>query len=336
MHFGRIRSGVATAVSAALLVTGLATASASAKTIRINYGHRADFASEIHTAAWILQKYVNENSPTLEVVLYPNSGLGQIVEVYEAMRLGAGASCQISGTAELNGFYDRLGVFDLPFLYRDYEHANAVFDGPAGETIAKEVKDAIGIEIVAWMDSWGYRHVITVDEPVSSVADLAGLKIRTLLSPIYVAALELMGASPTPMAYGEVYTAAQRGVIDGLEVTPSMVQSQRFYEVTKYITLTSHIFTPLILACSAQEMESLTDEERAVFEAGARLARDVQRALAPKREAEALEFLKEQGMVISEIDMSELLTRAPEMHAKFAEEAGAADLLEIIEKTQAE
>lgn len=323
------RSSLFAGAIAAVLCLG-ATAEAADKTIRINYGHNGAFSSEIHTAAWVLRNYVNEHSDSMEVVLYPSSGLGQIVEVYEGMRLGAGASCQISGTAELNGFYDRIGVFDLPFLYKDYDHAHAVFDGEAGQTIANEFKDAIGIEIVAWMDSWGYRHVITSKAEVNSLGDLAGLKIRTLLSPIYVAALELMGANPTPMAYGEVYTAVQRGVLDGFEVTPSMVQAQHFYEVAKNITLTSHIFTPLVLACSSQEMARLSDEERAIFQAGAEFARDVQRALAPKREAASLAFLEEQGMAIRSIDMSPLLEKAPQMHDKFAADLGATDLLEKI------
>jgi TRAP-type transport system periplasmic protein len=324
------KRGLSTAIAfAALLAT---SGPGEAKDFKISYGHRADFSSEIHTAGWILKNYVNESSKTLTVTLFPNSGLGQVVPVYEAMRLGSGASCQISGTAELNGFHQRLGVFDLPFLWKSYDHVHRVFDSPIGEAMAAEVEKAIGIRIVAWMDSWGYRNVITSKADVKAAGDLKGLKIRTLQSPVYVAALQILGANATPMAYGEVYTAMKTGVLDGFEVTASMVQSQKFYEVSKHVTLTQHLFSPLVLACSAQEWNKLTPEERAVFQDGANLARDVQRALAPLREAESFRFLEKQGMVVRNVDMSKLLEDAPKIQAELAAKLGGADLLKQIQE----
>jgi TRAP-type transport system periplasmic protein len=297
---------------------------------KISFGPRADFASEIYNAGWIVKNYVNDNSKTLTVTLYPNSGLGDVVPVYEAMRLGSGASCQISGTAELNGFYKRLGVFDLPFLWKSYDHAHKVFDGPIGQKIADEVEKATGIKIIAFMDSWGYRNVATSKAEVKSVADLKGLKIRTLQSPVYVAALQLLGANATPMGYSEVYTAMKTGVLDGYEVTPSMIQAQRFYEVSKYVTLTHHLFSPIVLACSSQQWNSLTADEKKVFEDGAKLAADINRAMAPQREAQSIEFLKKQGMIIREVDMTKLLEEAPKTQREFAEKLGGKDLLEQI------
>jgi tripartite ATP-independent transporter DctP family solute receptor len=315
---------------AAAFVTAISVAHASAKEFKISFGPRADFASEIYTAGWILKNYVNDNSKTLSVTLYPNSGLGDVVPVYEAMRLGSGASCQISGTAELNGFYKRLGVFDLPFLWKSYEHANKVFDSPVAKEMSDEVEKAVGIKIVSFMDSWGYRNVATSNANVQSISDLKGLKIRTLQSPVYVAALRLLGANATPMGYSEVYTAMKTGVLDGYEVTPSMIQAQKFYEVSKYVVLTHHLFSPVVLACSSQQWNSLTAEEKKVFEDGARLATEINRALAPVREAQSVEFLKKQGMIIREIDMTSLLTEIPKTQEEMAKNLGGADILKKI------
>lgn len=313
----------------AAIFTGSAGASHAAD-FKISFGPRADFASEIYTAGWILKNYVNDTSKTLTVTLYPNSGLGDVVPTYEAMRMGSGASCQISGTAELNGFYKRLGVFDLPFLWKSYDHAHKVFDGPIAQKMADELEKAVGIRIISFMDSWGYRNVATSKAEPKSVADLKGLKIRTLPSPVYVAALQLLGANATPMGYSEVYTAMKTGVLDGYEVTPSMIQAQRFYEVSKYVTLTHHLFSPVVLACSSQQWNSLTAEEKKVFEDGAKLAADINRAMAPLREAQSIEFLKKQGMIIREVDMTKLLEDAPKVQMEFAEKLGGKDILEQI------
>jgi tripartite ATP-independent transporter DctP family solute receptor len=326
MAFGKF---VATSIAAAM-VAGAIAAPASAKEFKISFGPRADFASEIYTAGWIVKNYVNDNSKTLKVTLYPNSGLGDVVPVYEAMRLGSGASCQISGTAELNGFYKRLGVFDLPFLWKSYEHANKVFDSPVAKEISDEFEKAVGIRIISFMDSWGYRNVATSKADVHSIADLKGLKIRTLQSPVYVAALKLLGANATPMGYSEVYTAMKTGVLDGYEVTPSMIQAQKFYEVSKYVVRTHHLFSPVVLACSSQQWNSLTAEEKKVFEEGAKLASDINRALAPVREAESVAFLKKQGMIIRDIDMTSLTNDIPKTQEEMAEKLGGADLLKKI------
>ncbi len=319
--------------TAFLLLSFATFANAEKKIIKLAYTHQADFASEIHTAAWIFQQWVNENSDTLEVKLYPNNALGQERDVYEGMQLGSGATCSISGTAILNNFNKQVGVLDLPFLWRGYDHVHKVLDGPVGEKLAAGLQKS-GFRVIAWMDSWGYRNVVTSKVEVTKPEDIKGLKLRTIPTPIYVAALNAMGANATPMAFGEVYTAMQTGVLDGFEHGASVVKANKFYEEAKYIAMTRHLFGPLAFVYSEKEWDKLSENERDTIMNAATFARDVQRGLAPIREAEAFQFLEDKGMKINDIDTTSFREKATSVQEELADEMGASDLLKMIKETK--
>lgn len=299
------------------------------RVIKLSHSHQAEMSSEIHTAATIFRDYVNENSATLEVKIYAANILGEEREVYEGMQLGAGATCVISGTAILNLFNQRIGILDLPFLWKGYDHVHKVLDGEVGDILAEELEKS-GFKVLAWMDSWGYRNVVTSKVEVKKPEDLKGLKIRTIQTPIYVAALNAMGANATPMAFGEIYTAMQTGVLDGFEHGSAVIKTQKLYEVSKYIALTRHLFGPLVFAYSLPEWNKLSNAEREIILEGAKIARVKQRELGPVKEKEAFDFLKSKGMIINEIDTTQFAENALEIQNEIAKERGAMDLLEKI------
>jgi tripartite ATP-independent transporter DctP family solute receptor len=276
-----------------------------------------------------LQKYIDEHSDNLEVKLYPSSALGQEREVYEAMQLGSGASCVISGSAILNNFVPKTGVLDLPFLWHDFDHAHRVLDSEVGDLLAKELED-VGIKILAWIDSWGYRNVVTSDKEVKTADDLKGMKIRTIQSPFNIAALNSMGTNATPMAFGEIYTSMQTGVLDGFEHSAAIIRANKFYEVAKYLVLTRHLFGPVVISFSKKEWDSLLPEDQKVVQEAALLARDIERALAPVREREAIAALQQEGMIVNEIDRTPFLGPARSLQRELAKEYGFEDLLEKI------
>lgn len=328
------RTSLATALCLAASAGLVATAPAAAKELKLSYSHQADMASEIHTAAWVFKNYVNETvGDSLQVKLYPANALGEERAVYEGMQLGGGASCVISGTTILNNFSKKMGVVDLPFLWQSYDHMHHVFDGPVGKELAGDV-EKIGLKAIGWLDSWGWRNVVTAKKEVKTPEDLKGLKIRTIQSPVYVGALNAMGANATPMAFGEVYTAMQTGVLDGFEHGSAVVVAQKYYEVSKYIALTEHLISPLIFACSGKEWQGWSDKEKQAVQAGAKLGQDVNRALAPQREAEAFEFLKTKGMTINKIDKTGFVKAAVDVQNKFAKDLGAEHLLKTIRETK--
>ena len=157
-------------------------------------------------------------------------------------------------------------MLDLPFLFRDFDHIHKAMDGEAGPLLSKHVEERAGVRPLVYFDSFGFRrNVVTRNKQVKSIDDMKGLKIRTIQTTIYVKAVELMGASPTPMAFGEVYTSLQTGVIDGYEHDANVTLSQKFYEVSKYMAMTQHISGVLALTASAKAIDSLPADIRAAF-----------------------------------------------------------------------
>jgi len=326
--------GVAAVGALALAVLAPDAAVAQAKKqIKISHATAVDLGNDNHMVAWVMRNYINEYSDTLDARIYGANQLGEERAVVEGMQLGAGATCHIGGTAIHNNFVRRMGVLDLPFMWQGYDHAHKVLDGEVGKTLAKEY-EARGIKILGWQDSWGYRNVVTTKKEIKTAADLKGLKIRTIQTPTYVAALNAMGASATPMAFGEVYTALQTGVLDGFEHSPPVVFTGKYYEVAKYVALTGHLFGPTVTACSMREWQSFTDKERQVLAEAAKLAQDVNRNLSAQRDAEAIDLLKSKGMIVTTLDKAPLVTAAAPVQDDLAKQIGAEDLLRIIRATK--
>jgi TRAP-type transport system periplasmic protein len=303
------------------------------KQVKISHATAADVANDNHMTAWIIANYINSNSDTLEARVYPANQLGEERAVVEGMQLGGGATMHIGGTAIHNNFNKRMGVLDLPFMWRNYDHAHKVLDGKVGQTLAAE-HEKLGLKVLGWQDSWGYRNVITTKKEVKTPADLKGLKIRTIQTPTYVAALNAMGASATPMAFGEVYTSLQTGVLDGFEHASAVTYTGKFYEVAKYITLTEHLFGPTVTVISKKEWDGYTDKEKQVVAAAAKLGQDVNRSLSVQRDAESMNKLREKGMTVNPIDKTGFVKAAGPLQDQLAKTLGAEDLLKTIRETK--
>lgn len=324
-------------VLAAVALTALTAAPLAAqevKQIRFGFSSTADLKNDNGATAWLIKQHIESNSDTLEVQIYGSSEIGSDQDVIQALQLGSGATMHIGGTALFNSFIPRVGVLDLPFLWRDYAHVGRALDGPVGAELAGDFENA-GFEVLGWGYSWGYRNVVTAAVPVAAPEDIAGLKLRTIQSPIYVAALNAMGANATPMAFGEVYTALQTGVLDGFEHAASMVYSAKLYEVTKHVALTRHLFGPTVVTYSRALWAQLDPAEQAVIREAVDFAIEVSRALAPGREIAALDLLREQGMTVTEVDTSGFAAAAVPLQNELADGIGARDLLEKI-RTSAE
>jgi tripartite ATP-independent transporter DctP family solute receptor len=277
--------------------------------------------------------YINAHSDTVEAKVFPASQLGQSREVIEAMRLGSGASATTGGPAEYASFVKRLGVLGLPFLWKSYDHASAVLDGPVGHELEQDMEKA-GFKVLAWSVSWGYRNVVTAKKEVKQAADLKGLKIRTIPTKVFVAAINAMGANATPMNFGEIYTSLQSGVLDGYEHTAATTVSFKFNEVACCIAMTRHLMDPTFLVFSLAEWKKLSPAEQAALQKAASEAGKIVREMAPQREGEALAQVKKLGMKVNEIDTAPLVKAALQAQDELAKEFGAEKLLEQIRKTK--
>jgi len=279
------------------------------------------------------QDRANAAQSSVEIKVFPASQLGQTREVIEAMRLGSGAAGTTGGPAEYASFVRRLGVLGLPFEWKSYEHALRVLDGPVGRELDQDMEKG-GFKVLAWATSWGYRNVITAKKEVKAAADLKGLKIRTIPTKVFVAAVNSMGANATPMNFGEIYTSLQSGVLDGYEHTAATTISFKMYEVACCMALTKHLMDPTFLVFSLAEWKKLSPTEQAALQKAATEAGKVVREMAPQREAEALAEVRRLGMKVNEIDTAPLVKAALQAQDELAKEFGAEKLLDQIRKTK--
>jgi TRAP-type transport system periplasmic protein len=267
-----------------------------------------------------------ETGGAVEVRVFPSGTLGQEREVVQQLQEGL-VDFMVSGTAIWGSVAPRLQLFDFPFLWRDFDHVHGVVDGDVGREAADYMEAAVNVRPLAWGDSFGFRQVITRSRDVTAAADLAGLKLRTIQSPIYVKAVELMGASPTPMAFGEVYTSLQTGVIDGYEHDASTTLQQRFFEVAHFMARTRHIAGVLGVFASGVGLARLPPELRPRLEAAALEAARRQRAMGDREDRTATAELAQQGMTIREIDRRPFLGPAETLWQAQARELDVATWL---------
>ena len=233
---------------------------------------------------------------------FGSSQLGGERDLIEGLQIGSVQMCCIS-TAPLSGFTDSFLVFDLPFIFETNEQARAVMDSDVGTEILNSVEDQ-GLVGVCWFEN-GFRNVTNNVRPINKPEDLKGLKIRTMENQMHMAAFQIMGADPTPMAMGEVFTALQQGTIDGEENPVPIVESNKLDEVQKYNSLTGHLFSPAPVFISKDYYDGMPEEyQKAVMEAGKESV-EYQREQIDEQTASGIEVMKERtGMETNEVDKS--------------------------------
>lgn len=261
------------------------------------------------------------------VRLFSSNTLGQEREVVQQVQEGL-VDFMVSGSAIWGSVAPRLQMLDFPFLWRDWDHVHRIVDGPLNSEFSDYLATAVRIRPLAWGDSFGFRQLITRSRDILEPADLAGLKIRSIQSSIYVKTIELMGASPTPMAFGEIYTSLQTGVIDGYEHDASTTLQQRFYEVARVMTRTRHIAGVLGLWGSTISLDRLPSDIRAAVAEAAHGAATEQRSAGPREEALAADELQRHGMVIRDFDNTVFRQRAETFWATEARALGVSAWLE--------
>jgi TRAP-type transport system periplasmic protein len=316
---------------AVLLVAAAAPAAAQKKILRIHTAGPNDTNVDNTMLAVTFANNANAAASTVDVRVFAASQLGQTREVIEAMRLGSGAAGTTGGPAEYASFVRRLGVLGLPFMWKSYDHAIAVLDGPVGKELDQDMEKA-GFKTLAWAVSWGYRNVVTAKKEVKQASDLKGLKIRTIPTKVFVSAINAMGANATPMNFGEIYTSMQSGVLDGFEHTAATVISFKMNEVACCIALTKHLMDPTFLVFSLAEWKKLSPAEQQALQKAAQDAAQVVRKMAPQREGEALAEVRKLGMKVNEIDLVPLQKAALTAQDELAKEFGAEALLAQIRK----
>ena len=254
-------------------------------------------------AAEIFKPYVEEASEgRITVELYPNGQLGGDRQGIEAVQIGT-IQMTIPAAAVLSGFEPKFQVFDLPFLFKSKAAAYEALDGELGETLS-DTLIPLGLRNLAFAEN-GFRHITNNRGPIHDPSDLTGLKIRTMENPVHIATFKALGANPTPISFGELYTALQQRVVDAEENPIPLVYTSKFYEVQKYYSLTGHVYAATVLLMNEDFFNSLPEDLQKVVIEGAVRYRTYQRDLSQKQDEEMLAQLRQAGMEINELTEDE-------------------------------
>src|SRR5271156_2242402 len=236
----------------------------------------------------------------IEVAFFPDNQLGQEIDVINSVKLGV-IDMMVSGSSIAANLVPVVGTYDLGYLFSSFPQQTKAFDTGAAAPIEQALLKGANIRIIAWAYNFGSRSVLA-RKAVNAPEDLAGLKIRTLPNPVITECLRLMGAAATPMAFGEIYTALQAGVLDGLEHDPPTVAASKFYEAAKFYSLTQHNFSALGVFCSSLALNRMDAPLRDQFLTAAAEAAVDTRARGLEAEKEAIETLKQKGVEIIACD----------------------------------
>ncbi len=260
----------------------------------------------------------------------PAGQLGGERDLIEGLQIGS-IDMVITSTGPLGNFVPEVYALDLPFLFRDYDHARKVLDGEIGQELLEKINEnnLVGL---AWAEN-GFRHVTNNIHPVNTPADLEGLKLRTMENKVHMAAFTGMGAAPTPMAFPEVFGALQQGVVDGQENPVTVIAASKFWEVQKYATLTGHVYSPAIFLASPALFDGLTDEQKGWFYEAAKAGVAANRAEVNRLEEAGVALMRENGMeVVTDIDKAPFAELAEESaYSVYTDQYGS----EMIERIKA-
>ena len=265
----------------------------------------------------------------VEVQLAPNSLLGGEKDLAEGMTLGT-VEMALLGTGGMRVYDDNMQLFFLPFLFNSREAAYKVLDGDIGKEISAMMESKAPVKILAYYEN-GYRHITNSERAIYTPEDLKGLKIRTPEIPALVATFKGLGANPTPMAFGELFTAMQQKTVDGQENPLVTIISSKFYEVQKYCSLTGHVWDPFALTISTAAWNKLTPETQAIVQEEAKKAADYQRSLCVKADEEGIEQLKSLGCEVNEVDLAVWQEATKFVYDEYAKQFGE----ELIAKIRA-
>jgi TRAP-type C4-dicarboxylate transport system substrate-binding protein len=270
----------------------------------------------------------------IAVSFFPDNQLGQEIDVANSVKLGV-IDMMVTGTSIWANLVPDFGLLDLGFLFESFPQQTKALDAGAAKPLEAMMLAGANVRVVGWAYNFGARSVLA-KFPFTEPDQLAGKKIRSLPNPVITELVRLMGAAATPLAFGEIYTALQAGVLDGLEHDPPTVFASKFYEIAKYYTLTQHIFSPLGAFLGEASLRRLPEAAREPFLAACAAAAADTRVRGLAAEQEALEALRQKGVTIAACDREAFKQRAQPQTEKFIQAHPAAKpVIDLIRSTSA-
>ncbi|MCE7027143.1 TRAP transporter substrate-binding protein [Jiella avicenniae] len=284
---------------ATIAVAGFAmTQAAAAADFDWKFAHIVSPDTPSGKAAAKLAELIEERSGgRMSVEVFPSAQLGDDAQIIEQIQLDT-VQMGIPPTAKLGNFEPRMQVFDLPFIFPTPEAAYTVLDGEIGRELL-DTLDEKGLKGLAYWES-GFKH-LTADHPIESLADLSGVKVRTMDSPLIIDQYRSWGANPIPIAFAEVYNALQTGVANAQENSLTSIDTMKFYEVQSDLTLSGHAYLPYAFIVSKQAWDGLPEDLQKVVQDTVTEMRDYNRQLTADVDSKLVDKFEEKGMRVHEL-----------------------------------
>jgi TRAP-type transport system periplasmic protein len=238
----------------------------------------------------------------LKITPFWSGSAGGDLQATQALRAGT-QEMVVTSSSPLVGIVKELGVFDLPFLFGNEKEADAVLDGPAGQYFNKKLEEAGLVNLAYWEN--GFRNLTNSKKAVTKWEDFDGIKVRVMQNNIFLDTFKTLGTNAVPMAFGEVFTALETKTIDGQENPFVTIDTSKFYEVQKFLSVTRHAYTPFLVLYSKPMWDKLSPQEQAVLREAAVEGQKVQRAAIRDLDGKSLAALKARGMQVNEIAPAE-------------------------------
>jgi tripartite ATP-independent transporter DctP family solute receptor len=319
----------------ALAIAGVTSAVHAAdfkpRIIRFGYG-LADDSNQGRAVKFFAEDLAKRTGDKMKAKGFANASLGSDTQMQNAL-IGGAQEMMVGSTATLVGIVKDFGVYDLPFLFNNEKEADAVLDGPFGQKLAARLQEKGLVGLVYWEN--GFRNLTNTKRPVTKMEDLQGIKLRVMQNPVYIDMFNSFGANAVPLPFSELFTALETNTVDGQENPVNTIQSSKFYEVQKYLSITKHVYSPWIVLASKKWWDGLSADEKKALQESAVASRDFERKDSREAAKQAVDFLKGKGMqvsVVSDVELGRMREKVKPAIDKFAADGNAA----LIKDLQAE
>ncbi|HSW04979.1 TRAP transporter substrate-binding protein [Aquabacterium sp.] len=312
--------------SAALLLTLAASGTQAQTVLKIGYTPSKESHYGVGATAFC-DEIEKATQARYKCQQFPSSALGGEREMIESVQLGT-QDAVITSTGPVGNFVPEVKIVDIPFLFRDYEHARKVFDGPIGQDLLTKFPSK-GLVALVWTEN-GFRHITNNKLAIVKPEDTKGLKVRTMENKVHMEGYRAFGMLPTPMAFPEVFGALQQGAVDGQENPIPVILSSKFWQVQKHISLTGHVYSPALLLLSPKVWGKVTEADKKLFLAAAQKSAVAQRKKVDEDDANGVAILEKEGMkVVRNVDKQAFQNALKPVYLNFGREFGAENIKKI-------
>lgn len=301
----------------------------------IKFGHHHSVDGAVDSFANKFAEIAKQKSNgNIEIQVFPGAQLGQEQEAIDGIQLGT-LQMSIISPGMMDKYLPIYGIETMPFMFDDWDHADKSLNGSAGEKLASMLVEKSNIQVLGYMHL-GFRQMITRTKPITKYEDIQGLKMRSPEAWVWIRMFEKLGTKPTPVTWGEAYTALETGVVEGMESPSHNIIDMKFFEVTENLSLTNHMFGTMTVVANKDFLGGLSEEQQKIIRDSVTEALTFANKNNKEADESAVGKLKELGMNVFEINDTEKWREAVKpMYEEFQEKApGADEIIKIIREVK--